>query len=178
MFTTFPTKPIPHSPKLLHYPSNRNIHRSAVIYEPNVNILPARPQDVRIQPERPIPVIQLPGLPPRSLPKSIMKPLAKDWSEAPRKSVSNESHSSLELIFSNSWLAQFRPFKKLRDLPPPTYTPKSATFVNGSKSHKDLADFDDTLEAGSYDFKPTPPPLYTKHPPEGGVVGWLTVAAA
>ncbi|KAF8816465.1 MFS general substrate transporter [Phlegmacium glaucopus] len=42
---------------------------------------------------------------------------------------------------------------------------------------KGLADFDDTME-DDYDFKATPPPLYTKEPPEGGVVGWLAVAGA
>jgi len=46
------------------------------------------------------------------------------------------------------------------------------------KKHKDLEDFDDTLEDDLYDFKPTPPPLYMKDPSEGGPVGWLAVAGA
>jgi len=78
------------------------------------------------------------------------------------------------LIHSKSWLARFLPLKKHA---PPSYTPKTATFVNGNKKHKGLADFDHTLE-DDYDFKSTPPPLYTKDPPEGGIVGWLTVAGA
>jgi len=45
------------------------------------------------------------------------------------------------------------------------------------KKHKALEDFDETLE-DEYDFKPTPPPLYAKNPPEGGLVGWLAVAGA
>jgi hypothetical protein len=86
MFNTFPTKPIPHSPKLLRQPAQiRRSHRSATIYEPNVNKLPARPQPVWIQPERPVPVIQLPGLPPRSLPKSIIKSGPKNWTEFSKK---------------------------------------------------------------------------------------------
>ena len=83
MFTTFPTKPIAHSPKRIRH--SRHPHRSAVIYEPNINLLPARPQPVRTQTERPIPIIQLPGLPPRSLPKSIVKSNPKNWSEVSKK---------------------------------------------------------------------------------------------
>lgn len=58
------------------------------------------------------------------------------------------------------------------------YTPRTAAFVDANKSPKGLADFDHTLEDDPYDFKPTPPPLYMKDPPEGGFAGWLTVAAA
>jgi len=158
MFSTFPTKPIPHSPRLRQ---SRQAHRSAIIYEPNLHKLPARPQPVRTQPERPIPVIQLPGLPPRAVPKNIVKSGPKDWSEN-----------------SKNWLAQFNPFKKTREVAPPTYTPRTAKFLDVKKHHKDLEDFDDTLEDDSYDFKPTPPPLYIKNPPEGGLVGWLAVAGA
>ena len=82
------------------------------------------------------------------------------------------------LTFSKSWLAQFNPFKKTREVAPPTYTPRTAKFLDVKKHHKDLEDFDDTLEDDSYDFKPTPPPLYIKNPPEGGLVGWLAVAGA
>lgn len=175
MFTTFPTKPIRHPPKPL-YNSRHHAHRSAIIYTPNVNTLPARPQTARIQPERPAPVIQLPGLPPRALPKSIGKSGRKNWAELPKKWVSNELDSRLELIFLKSWLDRFLPFKK--PIAPPIYTPRTAAFVNANKSPKGLADFDYTLEDDSYDFKPTPPPLYMKDPPEGGVAGWVTVAAA
>lgn len=88
MFSTFPTKPIPHSPRLRQ---SRQAHRSAVIYEPNFNNLPVRPQPAWTQPERPVPVVQLPGLPPRSIPKNIVKSGPKNWSEATKKCVSNES---------------------------------------------------------------------------------------
>jgi MFS family permease len=163
MFNTFPTKPIPHSPLLRQ---SRQAHRSAIIYEPNLNNtgnkLPARPQPVRTQPERPVPVIQLPGLPPRSLPKSIVKSGPnKNWSEV-----------------TKIWLAQFHPFKKFREIAPPINTPRTAKFLDVRKHHKGLADFDDTLEDDLYDLKPTPPPLYVKEPPEGGLVGWLAVAGA
>ena len=47
-----------------------------------------------------------------------------------------------------------------------------------AKKHKALEDFDDTLDDDLYDFKPTPPPLYIKDPPEGGRVGWLAVAGS
>ena len=94
--------------------------------------------------------------------------------------MSNESYifiGGADLF--KSWLVRFLPFiKKPQDSSPPIYTPRTGTFVNANKSHKDLADFDHTLEDDSYDFKPTPPPLYLKGPPEGGVVGWLTVAGA
>ena len=96
MFNNFPTKPVPHSPRLRQ---SRQAHRSAVIYEPNLHKLPARPQPVWPQPERPVPVIQLPGLPPRSVPKSIVKSGSKGWSEASKKYVSNESFSGVELTF-------------------------------------------------------------------------------
>jgi hypothetical protein len=116
MFSTFPTKPIPHSPRLRQ---SRQAHRSAIIYEPNLNKLPARPQAVRTQPERPVPVIQLPGLPPRSLPKSIVKSDPKNWPEV-----------------SKNWLAQFNPFKKIRETTPPTYTPRTAKFIDTKIHHK------------------------------------------
>ena len=90
MFNNFPTKPVPHSPRLLR--QSRQAHRSAVIYEPNPHKLPARPQPVWPQPERPVPVIQLPGLPPRSLPKSVLKSGPKSWPETSKKCVSNTSH--------------------------------------------------------------------------------------
>jgi hypothetical protein len=79
---------------------------------------------------------------------------------------------------SKNWLAQFPPFKKLWEIKPPMYTPRTAKCHDANKTHKDLADFDHTLEDESYDFKPTPPPLYTKEPPEGGLVGWMAVAGA
>jgi len=157
MFSTFPTKPVPHSPSLRR---SRQAHRSAVIYEPSKS--PARPQPIWLQPERPVPVIQLPGLPPRSIPKSVVKKSGpKSWPEA-----------------SKNWLAQFIPYKKIREISQPIYTPKSGKFID-VKKHKALEDFDDTLEDDSYDFKkPTPPPLYIKDPPEGGSVGWMAVAGA
>jgi len=156
MFNTFPTKPVPHSP--LHSP--RNIHRSAVIYEANANYLPSRPEAVRTQPERPAPILHLPGLPPRSLPKSVVKPRQKGWTQVPK-----------------NWLAQFQFFslKKSKDVSPPMYTPRSATFV---RTPKGLADFDHTLEDDSFHFKSIPPPLYTKHLSEGGVAGWMVVVGA
>lgn len=175
MFSTFPTKPIPHSPRIRQ---SRQAHRSAIIYEPNLNKLPARPLPVRTQPERPVPVIQLPGLPPRSVPKDIVKSDPKNWSEVSKK-YESFSWLSMELTSSKSWLAQFLPFKKIREIAPPTYTPRTAKFVDAKKQHKGLADFDDTLEDDDlYDFKPSPPPLYIKEPPEGGLVGWLAVAGA
>jgi len=157
MFSNFPTKPVPHSPRLRQ---SRHAHRSAIIYEPNHHKLPARPQPVWPQPERPVPVIQLPGLPPRSIPKSIVKSGPKSWSE-----------------ISKNWLAQFLPFKKTQKIEPQIYTPRTKNFIDARK-HKDLEDFDDTLEDDKYVLKPTPPPLYIKDPPEGGMVGWLAVAGA
>jgi len=156
MFSNFPTKPVPHSPRLRQ---SRHAHRSAIIYEPNIHKLPARPQPIWPQPERPVPVIQLPGLPPRTIPKSIVKSGPKTWPEA-----------------SKNWLAQYLPIKKIRENEPKIYTPKSTKFVD-AKKHKALEDFDETLE-DEYDFKPTPPPLYAKNSPEGGLVGWLAVAGA
>jgi hypothetical protein len=117
MFSTFPTKPIPHSPRLRQ---SRQAHRSAVIYEPNLNDLPVRPQPVWTQPERPVPVVQLPGLPPRSIPKDVVKSGPKNWSEVSKKCVSIESFSwlSMELTFLSQkagWPSYFllRKFKKL-----------------------------------------------------------------
>jgi hypothetical protein len=129
------------------------------------------------QPERPVPVIQLPGLPPRSIPKSIVKSGPKSWSETSKKCVSISHFHGWKLTFSYSWLAQFIPFKKIQEKAPQIYTPRTKKFVD-AKKHKDLEDFDDTLEDGKYDLKPTPPPLYIKDPPEGGLVGWLAVAGA
>lgn len=82
----------------------------------------------------------------------------------------------MELTFLKSWLAQFNPFKKFREIAPPTNTPTTANFFHSKQQHKALADFDDTLEDILYDLKPTPPPLHIKEPPEGGLVGWLAVA--
>ena len=181
MFTTFPTKPIPHSPRSSPRSSrqSRHPHRSAVIYGSHVNILPARPEPVRTQPERPVPVVLLPGLPSRLLPKSVVGSGPKGWAQVSKKWVSNESYSQVELIFSKSWLVRFLPLiKKPQDILRPIYTPRTATFVNANQDYKDLRDFDHTLKDDSYDFKPTPPPLYLKGPPEGGLVGWLTVAGA
>jgi len=157
MFSNFPKKPVPHSPSQRQ---SRQAHRSAIIYEPNIHKLPARPQPIWPQPERPVPVIQLPGMPPCSIPKSIVKSGPKTWPEA-----------------SKNWLAQFHPFKKIRENIPKIYTPRSTStkFVN-SKNPKALEDFDETLE-DEYNFK-TPPPLNAKNPPEGGLVGWLAVAGA
>jgi len=98
-------------------------------------------------------------LPPRTIPKSIVKSGPKTWPEA-----------------SKNWLAQYLPIKKIRENEPKIYTPKSTKFVD-AKKHKALEDFDETLE-DEYDFKPTPPPLYAKNSPEGGLVGWLAVAGA
>jgi len=159
MFNTFPAKAIPHSPKSLRH--SRHAHRSATIYIPSVNKLPARPQPVWVQPERPVPVVQLSGLPSRSLPMNIPQSGPKNWSEV-----------------SKNWLAQFFPFKKLREIAPRIDTPRSAKGNDANKNHKGLTDFDHTLEDDSYDFKPTPPPLYTKEPPEGGLIGWKAVAGA
>ena len=92
MFSNFPKKPVPHSPRLRQ---SRQAHRSAIIYEPNTHKLPARPQPIWPQPDRPVPVIQLPGLPPRSIPKSIVKSGPKTWPEASKKCVSIESFSWL-----------------------------------------------------------------------------------
>lgn len=87
---------------------------------------------------------------------------------------------SMELIFfKKSWLAQFLPpFKKIREIAPQISTPRTAKFGDAKKKHKGLEDFDDTLEDDLYDFKPSPPPLYVKDPPEGGLVGWLAVAGS
>lgn len=90
MFSTFPTKPVPHSPRLRQ---SRHAHRSAIIYEPNLHKLPTRPQPAWTQPERPVPVIQLPGLPPRSVPKNIAKSGPKNWTDVSKKYVSMESFS-------------------------------------------------------------------------------------
>jgi len=116
MFSNFPTKPVPHSPRLRQ---SRQAHRSAIIYEPNLHKLPARPQPIWAQPERPVPVIQLPGLPPRSLPKNIGKSGPKTWPEA-----------------SKNWLAQLLPFKKIREIAPQIYTPRTAKFVDEKKNTK------------------------------------------
>ena len=85
----------------------------------------------------------------------------------------------MELTFlSKSWLVQFLPFKKIQEIARPIYTSRTATSVDANKHHRDLEAFDDTLEDDFYDFKPSPPPLYKKDPPEGGLVGWLAVAGA
>lgn len=84
----------------------------------------------------------------------------------------------LLLIFLKSWLSQFLSFKKVREIAPRIDTPRSAKGNDANKNHKGLVDFDHTLEDDSYDFKPTPLPLYTKEPPEGGLIGWMAVAGA
>ncbi|KAF8154569.1 major facilitator superfamily domain-containing protein [Crassisporium funariophilum] len=167
-----------YEPDLNDLPSrSRSSPRSARFFEPESDDLPTRPRPVRTHPERPVPIVGLPGLPPRSLPTSVVKDrkkaLADGW-------------------FANAgtWLAQFRPWSAPSDasgtsgtsVSPPPYTPKTAKFVNDARSiHKDsrdLEDFDDTLPDGPFDYKDTPPPLYQKVEPEGGIRGWTTVAGA
>lgn len=74
----FPTTPViehshsafrPSSPK-----QTKQSHRVARIYQPGSPTLPPRPSTAHLQPERPTPLLSLPGLPPQELPRSILPP--------------------------------------------------------------------------------------------------------
>lgn len=66
-------------------------------------------------------------------------------------------------------------------------SPKTAKFINESILHTPkeevyFHDYQEVLsgraEAEQVQQAPDPPPLYTKDPPEGGIIGWMAVAGA
>jgi len=81
MFTQFPVKPRSPSPSVTTHntikspkPLKRE-HRVARIYEPrSPTLLPNVPPPAWTQPDRPAPILSLPGLPPRTLPKTVITP--------------------------------------------------------------------------------------------------------
>ncbi|KAH9475863.1 Aspyridones efflux protein apdF [Psilocybe cubensis] len=191
MFTTFPVRPRtptteahidsfprPISPK----PSLKREHRVARIYQPSSPTLPPRPQTAHIQPDRPAPILTLPGLPPRELPRSVVAPSRKKFKFNAKNLVDN----------GRSWLAQLRPpwsepTPEVSVIPPVTpkshkfasdeewgYTPKSAKF----SAHIEHEFHQEYIPELQDEYTRDPPPLYKKHAPEGGLYGWMTVAGA
>ncbi|PPQ88205.1 hypothetical protein CVT25_005170 [Psilocybe cyanescens] len=190
MFTTFPVKPRtptteafndsfprPNSPK----PSLKREHRVARIYQPSSPTLPSRPATAHTQPDRPAPILSLPGLPPRELPRSVVAPPKRKYKFA-KNLVDN----------GRSWLAQLRPpwsepSPEVSVIPPVTpktakftddeeygYTPKSAKF----SAHANYGYPQEYDPEPQDEYTRDPPPLYKKHAPEGGLNGWMTVAGA
>ncbi|KAF8954570.1 major facilitator superfamily domain-containing protein [Flammula alnicola] len=180
MFATFPVKPrsplvAPRSPLLVPKSprDSKREHRVAHIYEPrSPTFFPNKPLPAHI-PERPAPILSLPGLPPRELPRSVVKPPKKRF-----------GHGLIEN--GKTWLAQFRlPWSPPDPTTPtiPPARPMSDEFVNEfgyqtPKQDKYLDDLESVKSDDVSEYRRDPPPLYTKDPPEGGLVGWMTVAAA
>lgn len=158
----------PHSPKL------KREHRVAKIYQPASPTLPTKPATAHTQ-ERPAPILQLPGLPPRELPRSVLTPRKRTFTEEWTERVEN----------GQSWLAQFRPpwtkEPRVSVIPP---VPKTAKFVNEEEGYyghtPKTAKFPEDHEYTQTedDCIRDPPPLYKKHAPEGGLRGWMSVAGA
>jgi len=189
MFATFPVKPTtPNRTNLKEYeykPPPKHLkreHRGARIFEPisprSPDFLPTRPPSAHTQ-ERAAPILALPGLPPLTLPHQVIeKP-----KERPKGLVG-------VLDSGRTWLNQIKPPwapKVKLKIPPTPTTPNTAKFVNEEghigytpKSAAFRVDFSKAYaEAEEADLKSKdPPPLYTKHPPEGGIRAWITVAAA
>jgi len=126
--------------------------------------LPSKPAAAHTQ-ERPAPILQLPGLPPQDLPRSVLTPRKNTFQEELAEKLEN----------GRSWLAQFRPpwsrEPRISVIPP---VPKTAKFVNEEAGYGTAKfpedDYDDCIR--------DPPPLYKKHAPEGGLKGWMSVAGA
>ncbi|KAJ3505755.1 hypothetical protein NLJ89_g7252 [Agrocybe chaxingu] len=153
-------------------------HRVVKVYEHPDSELPVRPRTARLQPERPAPLLNLPELP--------------SWSQPEPKKERSKGFGRAWLDNGRTWLAQIRPpwKEKSKDtglrIPPPT--PESAKFINDrsarrygfagpSKSPKIWGDDYEAYMSGEEEVH-DPPPLYTKHAPEGGIRGWTTVAGA
>lgn len=84
-----------------------------------------------------------------------------------------------------SWLAQLRPpWVRAPEDPTtpviPPVTPMTAKFINESRHYtpKDPKFLDENGNPLSDEAYRDPPPLYKKHPPEGGIKGWSSVAGA
>jgi len=194
MFAQFPVKPLsPRSPSNSRFsprsPSNSRFntkspkspqflkreHRGARIYEPRS---PTVPPTARIQPDRPAPILSLPGLPPTELPKSVITPRRR----------TGFSFGEGWIQSGKTWLAQLRP-PWIRPPEDPTtpaippVTPKTAKFINESryytpKDPKFPGEYGASLSDEASDYTRDPPPLYKKNAPEGGIIGWASVAAA
>jgi hypothetical protein len=205
MFAQFPVKPLsprspsnsrfntksPKSPQLL-----KREHRVARIYEPrSPTHLPTVPPPARTQPDRPAPVLALPGLPPRELPKSVITPrrsgfgFGNGWIQSGKTWVPNPFFlDGSNLLNPDSWLAQLRPpwIQPPEDPTTPAIppvTPKTAKFINESryytpKDPKFLNEYGGHLSDEASNYSRDPPPLYKKDAPEGGIIGWSSVAAA
>ncbi|KAF8901217.1 major facilitator superfamily domain-containing protein [Gymnopilus junonius] len=157
-------------------------------------------------PERPAPILQLPGLPPQELPRSVLTPRKRTFKEEFAEKVEN----------SRNWLAQFRaPWSRdprVSVIPPvterpPSLPPKTFDFIREEAGHwgpspktaksmevgqwgaspKSAKFVEESLGYGAGqteadyiqdEYSHDPPPLYKKHPTEGGVHGWLSVAGA
>jgi len=84
-FSRTPTKDTFHEayhPRSPASPKLKRDHRVARIYTPSSPTLPARPQTAHVQPDRPAPVLSLPGLPPQELPRSVLPPPKKKFGES------------------------------------------------------------------------------------------------
>jgi len=131
--------------------------------------LPTKPTAAHTQ-ERPAPILQLPGLPPQELPRSVLTPRKRTFQEEWAEKVEN----------GRSWLAQFRPpwakEARISVIPP---APKSAKFADEEEGYGHSAKFpEDSYGQTEDDCIRDPPPLYKKHAPEGGLSGWMSVAGA
>ncbi|KAF9475743.1 MFS general substrate transporter [Pholiota conissans] len=187
MFTTFPTTPrsardAPLSPRPLGLVSPRPItsprpqlkreHRIARVYEPkSPTPLPDKPLPAYL-PERPAPILSLPGLPDVELPRTPVK---------------QDHHFGHKLFKTGKkWISNIKlpwspPDPSTPKIPP--VSPETAKFVSESIIHtpKDEVYFNNYQHAIAEDapqYRQDPPPLYTKDPPEGGIVGWMAVAGA
>lgn len=179
-------------------------HRGARIYEVRSPGLP-RPEAAFIH-DRPAPILALPGLPPSPVTFAfpVDEPKEKDKSPkgfAKKMLKSGKACASLlackrtMIYISISWFDQVKlPFAKESDpltprIPP---TPKTADWANESWSKEPTPNY---ANAASFqkktdmihsrngsdeldEWRRDPPPLYTKHPEEGGLKAWLAVVGA
>lgn len=166
-----PGRPSPISPN----PSSKREHRVARIYEPkspNFQTFPNKPLPVHTI-ERPAPVLELPGLPDVELPRT------------PTPAKKQLRFGSGLVKSGKTWLAKIKlPWSPPDPTTPtiPPVSPKTAKFVNESILHTPKEEvyfngYQDVL-SGRVEAETIhdPPPLYTKDPPEGGIVGWMAVA--
>ncbi|KDR79186.1 hypothetical protein GALMADRAFT_243084 [Galerina marginata CBS 339.88] len=167
-----PVSPRPNSPSVTSHsplsPKLKREHRVAKVYQLKSPTFPSRPEAAHTQ-ERPAPILQLPGLPPFDLPRSVLTPKKKSFTEELAEKVEN----------GRSWLAQLRPpwVKESRISVIPPVTPKTAKYFEEAGHSPKSAKFPSYGQTDEEQLR-DPPPLYKKHAPEGGLYGWMSVAGA
>jgi len=183
----FPVKPITPNRatefRLLPQQAKRE-HRGARVFEPRSPIL-NRPETAVVY-DRPTPILTLPGLPPSPVTLSI----PRDDDDKPTPVVL----ANKVLKRGKAWIGQIKaPFTKDPLTPKIPPTPKTADWANDTwaneaplysasafafKRNKKVYGHRRQTSDESAEWRKDPPPLYTKHPREGGRKAWMSVAGA